>query len=76
MNARARMKVWPLLIVCRATGALHTLVMHNYGTTVFLLQWSNFVALRGNPAKVVSDRGSQLTSGENYVAWTKEEDLS
>ena len=74
VNSRATMKAWPLIIVCRSTGAVHTQLMHNYGTEAFLLQWSNFVALRGAPRKVVSDRGSQLTSAENYVSWKPAED--
>ena len=75
-NTRATMKTWPLLIVCRSTGALHVQLMHNYGTEAFLLQWLNFVAIRGAPLKVVSDRGSQLTSANNYVTWEGKEDPS
>ena len=51
-------------------------LMHNYGTEAFLLQWLNFVAIRGAPLKVVSDRGSQLTSANNYVTWEGKEDPS
>ena len=74
VNGRMSMKVWPLVIVCRSTGAVHTQLMHNYGTEAFLLQWDNFVAIRGVPRKVVSDRGSQLTSADNYVTWKESED--
>ena len=73
VKSRASMKVWPLLLVCRSTGALHTQLMHNYGTEAFLLQWENFVAIRGTPMKVVSDQGSQLTSADNYVRWEEKE---
>ena len=76
VNKRGVMKAWPLIIVCRSTGAVHTQLMHSYGTEAFLLQWSNFVALRGAPRRVVSDRGSQLTSSENYVTWKSSEDPS
>ena len=68
VNKRAGMKVWPLLIVCQATGAVHCEVMHSYGTPAFLLQWSRFVAIRGDPAVAVSDCGSQLKSSKNVVA--------
>ena len=67
VNKRSTMKVWPLLFVCQATGALHISLMHDYGTEAFILQYRSFVALRGKPAKVTSDRGSQLTSKGNVV---------
>ena len=51
------MKVWPLLCVCQSTGAVHLQIAHGYDTVPFLLQWEHFVALRGAPSKVVSDRG-------------------
>jgi hypothetical protein len=76
VTKRTTMKVWPILMVCQGTGAVHTQLCHNYGTQAFLLQWENFTALRGHPSVVVSDRGSQLTSANNYVTWTKNEDPS
>ena len=48
-NKRANMKVWPILFVCQATGAMHMEVMHNYGTDALLLQWSRLVSIRGTP---------------------------
>ena len=39
-NKRANMKVWPILFVCQATGAMHMELMHNYGTEALLLQWA------------------------------------
>ena len=76
VNSRAKMKVWPLLVACLSTGAVHAAVMHDYGTGAFLLQWENFTALRGCPKLVWSDRGSQLTSAGNYVTWSAREDPS
>ena len=73
-NSRTKLKVWPVLFMCQSTGALHLEVMHNYGTEAFLLQWGSFAALRGVPATVVSDKGSQLTAKTNYVAWSEKED--
>ena len=35
-NKSAQMKVWPLLLACLATGAVHIQVAHNYGTEAFL----------------------------------------
>ena len=67
VNKRASMKVWPLVFVCQATGATAVLLMHDYGTEAFLLQYEHFTSVRGHPAKIVSDKGSQLTSAGNYV---------
>ena len=40
---------------------------HDYSTSAFLLQWDHFMAVRGRPAQVVSDQGSQLTTSDNTV---------
>ena len=74
VKKRAEMKVWPLVITCFSTGAVHLLVMHDYSTQAFLLQLEHFVALKGRPLSVRSDRGSQVLSGKNYVAWEPKED--
>ena len=68
VNKRAKMKVWPLLIICQATGGIHMEIMSNYSTQAFLLSWRHFTALWGRPGLVVSDKGSQLTSAGNVVA--------
>ena len=73
VNKRALMKVYPLLLVCQATGALHTEVAHDYSTAAFLLAFDHYTSVRGYPIKVVSDKGSQLTSGGNHVAFGSEE---
>ena len=67
VNKRTVMKVWPLIISCLSTGAVHVGLMDTHGTEAFLMQWENFTALRGSPKVVWSDRGSQLTSASNYV---------
>ena len=74
VNKRAHMKVWPLLLVCQSTRAVHMQVCHDSSTQGFLLQYDHYIVIRGAPAKVVSDKGSQLTSGENHVAWTMKGD--
>ena len=74
VNKRAHLKVWPIVFVCQATGALHIKVAHDYGAAAFSLQY--YVALRNAPQKVVSDRGSQLTSASHLVAWTERESPS
>ena len=51
VNKRSHMKVWPLLFMCQATGAMHLEVMHDYRTEALLLQWDCFVALRWSPIR-------------------------
>ena len=38
VNSRSKMKVWPLVLVCKSTGSVHTGVCLNYGAEAFLLQ--------------------------------------
>ena len=73
VNKRSSLKAYPILLVCQATGALHTEVAHNYSTDAFLLAYDHFTSVRGHPAKVVSDRGSQLTSKSNLIAFEAQE---
>ena len=75
-NKRAHLKVWPILFVCQATGALNIQVAHDYGARAFSLQYDHYVALRDAPLKVVSDQGSRLTSASHQVAWTERESPS
>ena len=74
-NKRAHIKVWPILFVCQATGALHVQVAHDYGARAFSLQYDHFVEIRDAPQKVVSDRGSQLTSASHLLSWSEKESL-
>ena len=69
VNKRAHMKVYPMVFVCQATGALHTEVAHDYSTAAFLLAYDHFTSRRGYPAKVFSDKGSQFTAAGNVVAF-------
>ena len=73
VNKRAMMKTWPILFVCQASGALHCELMPTAGTALLLLQWKRFTAIREDPEVVVSDKGSQLTSKNNTVAFSDKE---
>ena len=64
------MKVWPLIFVCQATGAIHLSIMHDCGTKALLLQYTGYISLRRKPAKIISDKGSQLTSSHNVVTFS------
>ena len=66
VGERTEMVVYPLLLLCQNTGAVHIQVAHDYSTSGFMIQWNQFVA-RGRPTKVMSDQGGQLTSSENSI---------
>ena len=72
VNKRTQMKVYPMVLVCQATGALHTEVVHAYSTAAFLLAFDHYTSVRGYPTKVYSDKGSQFTSSGNVVAFGTE----
>ena len=38
LNQRSVGKVWPLIISCLSTGAVHVCLMHTHGTEAFLMQ--------------------------------------
>ena len=48
-NARSKLKVWPVILGCHNTGALHVELCWTYGTDSFLVAFSAFVAVRGRP---------------------------
>ena len=60
VKQRTRKKVWGLILNCLATRALHIDATEGYDTSSVLLTLRRFVALHGRPARIVSDRGSQL----------------
>ena len=72
-DKHTEMKYWPIRLVCQATGSVHTQVMENYGTEVFLTQWDHFTNIRGDPAVAVCDCRSQLTSAINSIAFPTKE---
>ena len=66
-NSRSHLKTYPIVFCCMNTGALHTELAHTYGADAFLTSLASFTAIRGNPAFIYSDKGSQLTKASNYV---------
>ena len=68
VNSRARMKCWILVYVCCSTKAVCLLATCGYSTQSFLLRHSEFVARKGAPDKIVSDRGVQLVSAGILLA--------
>ena len=68
VNARARKKCWILVYVCFSTKAVCLLACCGYSTQAFLLRHEEFVARKGAPDKIVSDRGTQLVSAGLVLA--------
>ena len=84
VNSRATMKVWVVVLVCLSTGALHIEVASSYGTDSFLVAFKTFVSLRGRPARVYTDLGSQIVKAATYATaqespvnwnWSKVEEV-
>ena len=72
VNKRSSVKIWGLVIVDRNSGATHCDVLMNYGAEEVVKALRRFSSLRGWPAKIVSDPGSQLVSSSgNLESWWK-----
>ena len=59
-NKRRFDKVFPLVIVCLNTSAVHFMVCGGYSTSDFLIAFETYMAVRGEPRWVYCDSGSQL----------------
>ena len=70
VDERAKTKVYPLLLSCLATGAVHTRVVYGYSTSAFLLQWDHFVAERGRPTKLAKSINWESVEGRETVQET------
>ena len=66
-NKRATMKTFPLVFCCVNTGSVHLQLAMNYSTEAFMLEFSQFCAIRGIPSYVRADMGSQLTSATSTI---------
>jgi len=54
------MKVWVLVYTCRSTRAVDLYATSGYSTDKFLIKHKEFVWRHGDPATLVSDRGTNL----------------
>ena len=66
-NKRATMKVWITIFVCLNTKAVSMELAPGYSTDDFLLAYETHLNVRGIPAFVYSDRGSQLVAAQKEV---------
>ena len=46
VGERTEMVVYPLLLVCQTTGAIHIQVAHDYSMSGFMIQWNQFFCTR------------------------------
>ena len=68
VQKRIRMKCWILVYCDQASRAVCLLLTPGYSTSDFLIKHKEFCARKGDPRKIISDRGSQLVSGSIVVA--------
>lgn len=78
VKKRAIGKAYGVLFNCLATRAVHVDLAPDYSTEKFLMVLRRFVSIRGYPAKLRSDNGTQLTAANEELqavtrAWNWEE---
>lgn len=67
VKRRVTAKGWGIVFVCMTTSAVHLELTESYSTDSFLMAFRRFLAARGTPARIVSDRGSQLVDAAKEV---------
>ena len=60
-------KHYGILFTCMNTRAVHLEMAVDYSTMEFLQALRRFLSLRGQPALMLSDNGSQLVGAENEL---------
>ena len=68
VNRRSRSKCWIIVYVCRSTKAVCLLPTASYDTEAFLVRHEEFVARKGLPKSIVSDRGTNLVKSGIIIA--------
>ena len=67
VNKRSRGKVYGLIFSCATSRAVHIDIAADYSTPGFFMVLRRFVTLRGYPAKMISDPGSQLVAADQEL---------
>ena len=68
VKKRTRMKVWGVIFNCSVTRAMHLDLTEDYSTDAILQTLRRFVSIRGCPAEIYSDQGSQLVAASKEIA--------
>ena len=71
-NKRARLRCYPLIIVCLNTGAIATQLVPAYDTSSFLIALRQHFAVRGKASFIYCDSGSNLTAAKKSTSSTRE----
>ena len=73
VNKRSRKKVWGLVITCLATQAVHLDITDDYSMESVLTTLRRFIATRGSPRSIFSDKGTQLkAAAKELESWATE----
>ena len=67
VKRRTRAKVYGVIFTCLASRAVYLDLVEGYSTEDFLLSFRRFVTLRGYPATLYSDSGSQLVAAKKEL---------
>ena len=67
VNKRSRGKAYGVLFNCLVTRAIHVEISPDYSTDGFLSVLRRFASIRGYPAKMYSDPGSQLVAADREL---------
>jgi len=60
-------KRWVCLFTCMSTRAIHLELATDLSASSFLNAFTIFISIRGRPANVFSDNGTNLTAGEREL---------
>lgn len=64
VKRRTSKKVWGIVYCCMVSRAVHADLTDDQSTESFLLAYTRFVALRGHPRKLWSDRGTNFVGAK------------
>ena len=67
VNKRTRAKGYGVIFNCLLSRAVHLEIVTDYSTDAFLLAIRRFIAIRGCPTKMLSDRGTQLVAANKEL---------
>ena len=66
-NGRKTEKRWEVLFTCLTVRAVHIEVAHSLTTSSCILAFRNFIALRGIPNIILSDKGTNFVGAEREL---------
>ena len=67
VKARTTKKVYGVIFNCMVTRAVHLELVEGYDTQSFLVSLKRFIAIRGYPALIHSDQGTQLVAANKEL---------